>query len=491
VSARISIDFGNSYTKVAIRPDAESAARLMADASLSLDELNVCVPTLAARLERDGAEAWQYGTDVMRHRPETPGLTVHRNWKPLFFRGEETHVGGTPRRRPVAVTVGGPAEGTAARRLSDDQWRALQRQLGLPDVARGAIEAALRSAPEAPPEPPPAPETDPDTKQIGLGFFRWLREHLVQPVCTKWGLGAVQGLPVRISLPSFGAATRAELLLREILEEAGWAPDGQVPALAEPLANAIGTFTEGCNATHRRNAGTWPNYARMFGQTGLFQAMREAILCDGPKVAWAMIVDLGGYTADFAMIGLALDDIDARIEGEIDGKPRAAHDSEPIGVTALDERIRAALGDSAREAFAAIGRDPDQRRLETFHRTVYGRLRPYNLGPRGVIGAGAELDRIRDCVGQFAEEVADYAAKFLQVHQYDRIDDLILTGGGSMIPAVRDALCGRLRACGVRKTHTYFEPSASLTRDHHRLDQRLLRGATALGGASVYFDYAR
>jgi hypothetical protein len=62
---------------------------------------------------------------------------------------------------------------------------------------------------------------------------------------------------------------------------------------------------------------------------------------------------------------------------------------------------------------------------------------------------------------------------------------------GSMIPAVRDALCGRLRACGVRKTHTYFEPSASLTRDHHRLDQRLLRGATALGGASVYFDYAR
>src|SRR5437868_1773040 len=101
-SSMISIDFGNSYTKVAIRPDVDHTAQVMTDASLSLDELNMCVPTLAARLERNGKETWYYGTDVMRHRVDTPGLTVFRNWKPRFFEGVETRLL-PPAPKPVTV----------------------------------------------------------------------------------------------------------------------------------------------------------------------------------------------------------------------------------------------------------------------------------------------------------------------------------------------------------------------------------------------------
>ncbi|HJT78351.1 MAG TPA: hypothetical protein VJ739_14200 [Gemmataceae bacterium] len=480
----ISIDFGNSYTKVGIRPAADRPSQILTDASLSLDELNMCVPTLAARLRRSGRESWYFGNDVMQQEQD-PGLTVYRNWKPLFFRGVETRL---PRGRepaPAPVAAGG------AGGLTNQQWEALQKQLGLPDEVRDAIDAAMRSR-----QKPSAgaagktEETDLDMKQVGLGFFRWLGE-FVGPVCRKLGLGSLAEVPVRISLPSFGSATKAELLLREMLEEAGWRPDERAPALAEPLANAIGTFTEGVNATHRPgNCGLMPHYGKMFEHTGLLRAMREALLHGGPKVAWAMIVDLGGYTADFAMMGLDLEDIDARLDGEHDGKRRTSHYSEPIGVHTLDGRVRALLSGPRLEAFSELGQDPDQRRLETFHRAVYGKLRTYVLR-RAVIGEGEEGQQIRECLAEFAEEVADYAEKFLETYQYTQISDLILTGGGTMIPTVRTALLRRLGGYGNPKVHAYFEPAEAPSRNSHRLGQKLVRGATALGGASVYFDFAQ
>ena len=187
---------------------------------------------------------------------------------------------------------------------------------------------------------PTSEETDLDIKFIGLGFFRWLKG-FVDPVCKKLRLGPLEEIPVRVTLPSFGSASKSELLLRDILEEAGWRIDTKMPTLPEPLANAIGTFTEGLNATHKPKGAfqIMPHYGLMFEKTGLLQVIREAILADGPKVSWVMIADLGGYTLDFAMVGLNLEDIDSRFEGMVDGYPRTATHSEPIGVTTLDRRV--------------------------------------------------------------------------------------------------------------------------------------------------------
>ena len=57
----ICIDFGNTYTKVAIRTNRTSSSQMLRDASLTFDEKNVCIPTLASRLR----QKWQ-GNMVIR-----------------------------------------------------------------------------------------------------------------------------------------------------------------------------------------------------------------------------------------------------------------------------------------------------------------------------------------------------------------------------------------------------------------------------------------
>lgn len=55
----------------------------------------------------------------------------------------------------------------------------------------------------------------------------------------------------------------------------------KLPVLLEPLVNAIGTFTEGVNVTHRNRRA--PHYERMFQHIGLLARMREAILLTRPQ----------------------------------------------------------------------------------------------------------------------------------------------------------------------------------------------------------------
>jgi hypothetical protein len=482
----LSIDFGNSFTKVALRPDMDAATVPVKDESLTWDELNLCVPTLAASHERGGKLNWHYGTDVVRLRQATGGLKVHRNWKPRFFEGPAAPTGnGVPLRKPVAAIATGelpPPPGMTA-----EAWDITQAEL--PSAQATALWERLGGA--AGSTAPAEGETDPDHKQIGFGFFRWLRT-FVDPVCRRQIGRAAAEIPVRVSLPSFSSMAGAELLLRDILEEAGWKLDDRTPTLREPLSNAIGTFTKGANVTHRNR--TAPHYGQMFQNTGMLARMRAASLGNKqPKTAWVLVVDVGGYTADFAMVGLDLEDIDAHVEGQIDGKPRLAHMSKPLGVTDLDQRVRRAIPEEKRAALDAVIADPDQQRLEAFHKGCFGHRGQHVLKWGVAIGeTAAEKGNIRDTIGRFAEEVADDAEGFLSVHQYDRIDDLILTGGGTLIPAVRDALCSRLNYYGVQKVHTYLtdgEPPPPAVAVH-RLGYELVRGATAIGGASVYFDFA-
>ena len=118
-----------------------------------------------------------------------------------------------------------------------------------------------------------------------------------------------------------------------------------------------------------------PNYGKMFEQTGLLQVIRQAILHDGPSVSWVLIVDLGGYTLDFAMVGLDLEDIDCPFNGTIEDLPRIATHSEPIGVTTLDTRIYEVLSPEKKGVFKELEKDPDQKRMEAIHKIIYGKLR--------------------------------------------------------------------------------------------------------------------
>jgi hypothetical protein len=480
----LSIDFGNTYTKVALRAGPDSPGSALQDSSLKWDELNICVPTLAASYEKGGKTEWYYSTELMKFKESTPGLTVFRNWKPRFFDGTGRRL---PARAPAPAAVGGPAPLPTPPGLTDKAWATMRANLP-PDVL-GTLWTELGGRLDPVPDAGPVEETGPEHKMIGLGFFHWLRE-FYDPICRKKIGRPASEIPARVSLPSFGSMHKAELLLSEILSEAGWMLDERSPTLPEPLSNAIGTFTEGVNATHRSHDA--PHYGEMFRHTGMLARMREAILRGGPKTAWVLIVDVGGYTADFAMVGLDLEDVDARIEGHVDGKPRLAHHSEPLGVTDLDARVGALLPEAKRKALDEVIADPDQQRLEGFHKGCYGYLGRANLRRHLIGGTPKEKDAIRDVVREFASEVADEAEKFLDMHQYQQIDDLILTGGGTMIRSVQEALCKRLSHYGVRKVHLHWtddeKPISSIP--IHPLPYVLVRGATAVGGASVYFDFA-
>jgi hypothetical protein len=479
----LSVDFGNTYTKVALRLDFDARGELLTDASLKWDDINACVPTLAACYEGDGKATWHYGTDVMKFRDNTPKLKVYRNWKPRFFQEPGAKLLATPVSRQMGVAVGWPSQGPP-RGVTAEAWETMKRALAPDQVAKLWTELGGRAENGAP------EETDLEHKHIGLGFFRWLREFF-DPVCRRRLGCPASEVPARVSLPSFGAMEGAKLLLTHILSEAGWALDERAPVLPEPLANAIGTFTEGLNVTHGNGNG--PHFGQMFHQTGLLARIRDAILYNGPKTAWVLIVDLGGYTADFAMVGLELEDIHTRFDGQMEGKPRLAHDSKAIGVTDLDNRLKEQLPEAKQKALNDIIAAPDQQRLESFHKNCFGFLGHHSVKNIKIGDSPREKATIRDVVARFAEDVADDAEAFLDTYQYERIDDLILTGGGTMIPAVQEALCKRLSRYGIRKVHHYASERDKLVASipSHPLKMVLVRGATAIGGASIYFDCAQ
>ena len=484
----LSIDFGNTYTKVGLRFDSESTSILVKDASLKWDDFNVCIPTVAACHDVEGGSRWYYGTEVLKFRETAPGLTVFRNWKPQFFDGP--HSKRLLKKKPILVSAcHGIRSLPAPDGFSGEAWEVLKKTLSDDDLTKiviqlGGHDMSIDDLKESNEE-----QTEPIYKEIGLGFFSWLRS-FIDPVCRKRLKLSASEIPARVSLPSFGSITKASMLLQEILSEAGWKLDAHAPVLAEPLANAIGTFTEGKNATHRN--GKSPHYGQMFAHAGLLSQMREAALFGGRKTAWILIIDLGGFTADFAMLGLDLEEIDAKLSGKLDGKNRLAVFSRPIGVTDLDLRIRNELAFNKQQALDQVINDPDQQRLESFHVNCFGHLGRY-AGKNLKVGDSArEKTMIREIIEKFGQDVADDADDFMEVHQFERIDELILTGGGTMIPAVRKALATRMSHYGVRKLHVYMgeeEPSFSSI-PVHQLPREFVRGATAFGGSSVYFDFA-
>src|SRR5205823_3160571 len=81
VSAMLSIDFGNNYTKVGFRKDENATSVPLTSQDLRLDDYNICIPTLAANMLRDGKETWLYGTQVLS-QSRGAAMQVFRNWKP-------------------------------------------------------------------------------------------------------------------------------------------------------------------------------------------------------------------------------------------------------------------------------------------------------------------------------------------------------------------------------------------------------------------------
>ena len=486
----LSIDFGNSYTKVAIRNGRNDQTTPYREKSLIYDGEKICVPTLAARVtDAAGQVRWHFGTAVSL-LTDSPRVRVFRNWKPELFKGVETRL---PAEKPRPFSS--PAPGSSWKSYSNEHLKDLLNR----DCLNAENAAQVQTILEERKKPASSAADDADFEEIAVGYFTWLRS-FVGLECAERNLGAACDIPVRITLPSFGvheAGARRRLV--NILKKAGWSPDEAQPALAEPIANIFGIATEGRNQTWtppRLPAGSeFPAYAGMFRDSALFGAIRKHHLGktgEDRRIYWAMVVDVGGYTTDFAMIGFDLDDIEERIQGTHQGRPRKADISWPLGVYELDSRVKEVLSPANRAGFDKVVSEVDTTRVDRLHRAIYqeNRAYAYDTGQAKIGGSVDEMRQIDETVEQFASEVADLAKRFLLLHEYEWIDELILTGGGLNIPKVRDSVCLGLNPLLRGVSHIPADPDETLQGKCTRLDSTLVRGATAIGGASVIFDFS-
>jgi hypothetical protein len=489
MTAALSIDFGNSYTKVGFRTTRNRLSDVLnGGEDLPFDEDHICIPTVAARTIRRGREQWHYGTEV-KEGLKADSIQVYRNWKPRFFQGHETRL--REGQGQVRVECSDGSEGEWGK-FTDEQLETLVAMGTLFPAKQKEVQEVLKMRKASHREQ----DLECDYEMIGRGFFSWLRG-FVEPLCRNHGIATAGAIPVRITLPSFGAnSARAQQTLLKILRETGWNPTANRPALPEPVANLIGTFSGGRNKIWRAPKPGSPeccNLHEMIGGSSLFKAIREFVLSSRgsrPPIYWILIADLGGYTCDLAMVGFDLDNVEVHLDGKVDGKKLLGHYSEPIGVHDLDQRVRQVLTEEHRKGFEGLSADVDGRRIEGFHRVVYRELRPYDTG-KGLIGRTThETSRITDAVHQFAEHVATIAIRFLLIEQYDHIDELILTGGGCQIPLVGEAIERKLQPYNLKQSHVPVLPVATSTKHRcHELERKLVRGATALGATSVFFDY--
>ena len=439
------IDFGNSFTKVAVRKTADSPSSLLTDTGVTTDSLNACVPTVAGQFS-DGR--WFYGLELEMFNQDVEGMTVYRNWKPQFFQMPNIE---------LMPGIAGVVPATPRR--------------------RGRPPKSLKSA------------SGLDYHMIGVGYFRWLR-NFWDGACRKVTGQPCSEIPVRVTLPSFGAQSGAELKLKNILMEAGWLFDNAFPVLPEPLANVIGALSNGANKQNPR--GTDADYGQMFRETGLFQRMRKLYEHGGSPVAWTLIVDVGGFTTDFAMLGIDLELLSANLDREVEGKPGLKHKSIPLGIADLDRRVLEALPESKKPHFERLGARVSSSFLDGFHVNVYGKpVTRQKLSGGPVIGeTESERRAIRDVIAVFAGQVANGAEDFLSQHNHDRIDDVILTGGGTMIHEVSNTLSKRLKHYKYEVAHCHIPTGEEAKPPFRRLSKQLPRGGTAIGGTSLYFDFA-
>ncbi len=169
----ISIDFGAAYTKVAVRQEPNSSARLLSHEKLRLDEDHICIPTVAAWRERD--DRWIFGGDAAELKSGN-GIHVFRNWKPVLFMP--------------------PAE-------------ALDPQSSLGRLFYYNLEGGVEDGP---------------VRQLAVKYFEWILQVMIP---TMIEFKDLKDPVLRVSIPDFQGDTDYDYLIQEIIMEAGW-PNARV-----------------------------------------------------------------------------------------------------------------------------------------------------------------------------------------------------------------------------------------------------------------------
>jgi hypothetical protein len=465
------IDMGSAFTKVALRADPAADAQLVSPLGGG-SAVAFCVPTVVSVERRaDSRQQLEFGPKATG-MTDGGGIRVFRNWKKsIFLRPKSDDAHHSPLE---ALLASGEMADLATRFDVPPAQLHYLRQMA----------AAARGMAAGPGRPLSADSHEHRTAGIlAAHFFKWLREQILAACDRLPGTGLkYEAIPVRLTVPAFAHGRGVEThpgcqVLTEALTRAGWPVHPEQPLVTEPYSNAVGVLTKGKNCLLRAGS---INLGGMFANGPLMTVLKDA--SHHPSYR-AMVIDVGAFTTDFA--GLELN-----TEGKTVIDPDAAfavsQHSVPVGVSDLDSLVAAALpADKAAWLRSAPGYDVD-----AFRRSVYAEGKPFSTNTVGRIGAGLEAEMIREAVQSFGRQLAGAVAEFCDGRTPAAMQELILSGGGSAIPAVRDALQQAAQTGGNSyiRTHAPALRKAAGGPPVGKLDVEMARGGSALGGTSIYFE---
>jgi hypothetical protein len=319
---------------------------------------------------------------------------------------------------------------------------------------------------------------------IAVHFFGWLRERLAGSDANP------ENCETRVAIPAFeGKETKAQMLAK-CMELSGW-KSLKILMATEPHANTIGIYTSGKNVVRifQENNEVLPNYGLMFGQNEYIQAARNMIQFNAIPILKILIVDIGAFTTDFALLTF-----DTRAED--DGLQHIDQRSHALGViNQLDREVFSKL--EARYGFDWSTNTFDV--AEKQKKKLYaGERVPILLtGFAGDIGDEEDQLLVKIHGASFAGQIW---AEMESLLQREKPRKIYLTGGGALIDPVIQVLQKKLTDAhcnhAVLKADASVLPTTDLTGEPivewtplQDSKESLGRLATAIGGASVIMQH--
>jgi len=468
------IDFGSAYTKVALRRDWNETVRLVWDIPLADRDTSFCVPSVVARVERLRGPRWLVGQEAAAQRPGD-GVTVYRDLKAgLFTEG--------PAEQKVKDTIG--REGFARRVLRRITALRVKDTIGSEGFARHDAR---------------------EHQEVGVIFFKELRDTL-----RKMSLRLdIEECPLRLCIPRLDKNPGAREVMIKILSDAGWSFAENRETVYEPESNAIGVVTRGLNATwypplpFRQQR--FPMYLRMFDpKRGPLAAFRQAFL-QKPRRDFhygVLVVDIGAFTTDFGYV-----EFDESFYNEKVPCREIIQISREVGIRELDRSVHDRMRPEVQHAIGRISMSD----WEIAKRRLYSGSPAAIRNPEGgvlKIGTGSEAKTIADAIGEFAARVVEERRVFCSNKVRGHIDAQVLTGGGAMIPLVHDILVKAMKDEQGGRFYDLLDneepygvllqkktPAGNWEYDREEVEARvrqnleLTRGASAIGGCSVFFEW--
>lgn len=464
-----SIDFGSAFTKVALRRDPTADSIILFPEGAEFD---AWIPTVLAMDQRT-AKAKFEGGDRAADMKSGNGIHVFTKFKMELFADTEPS-SDKPLLPPLDALVQSEEFAQLAARYSvlPSQVAALQ-----------SLTRTVRTLVAGPDERIVSTEAhkQANAAKVACRYFAWLRERILA-ACDKLDVRGLkfEDFPVRIAVPALGDDPIQHpgcKLLKEALRIAGWPLHPEQPLVTEPYSNAIGILTKGANVLRRGRI----QLGDMFNKGPLITVLKDPEHYPNYR---ALVIDAGAFTTDFAAVTIAPN---ADTSSDPDAGFTVVAQSVRLGSADLENLLPNVLSVEKREWLEKTSR----KEFSAFQRNVFSEGKGYRVPGLGVVGGEADREAINACVNDFSKRLTEEVSKFCDTLEPVKMQELILTGGGSNIPGVRDALI----AAAHNNGNTFVKlHAADLKRNKSggplvdKLDEHFTRGGSALGGASIYFE---